>query len=208
MTDHGLGLTGARWDIASGDSSLAQLLQTLFPDKISQTFTPSSAEDVVLPRANHYTDPGKDLSVVDTNEDQLILKVDGSGGNVSPLDVTSLTPSIDPHEYEDEAQTALALDADPYSGEAKTTTHTALEEPATDRALEAINDDHDESGGVTILDQDEELEALRSEYNEQAAYFIPDRGPTMAPKRSVAKRPALYEAPQPKALEVRPKNRS
>ncbi|MEE2902504.1 MAG: serine/threonine-protein kinase [Myxococcota bacterium] len=196
LTDHGLGLTGARWDIASGDSSLAQLLQSLFPDKIAQTFTPSSAEEVVLPRAHHYTDSQVDLSVADTNDEQLILTVDGSGANVSPLDVTSLTPSIEAHDDEDEVQTALALDADPYSEESKEpTTHTALEEPVTDRALEAIHDEKDASGGVTILDQGADLEALRNEYNSESANALLDRGPTVAPKRKADQRPVRYDAP-------------
>gem|GEM_PF-3750471 len=198
LTDHGLGLTGARWDIASGDSSLSQLLQSLFPDKIAQTFTPSSAEEVVLPRAHHYTDPKLDASIADTNDDQLILTVDGSGANISPLDVTSLTPSIESHDYEDEAQTALALDVDPYGEEAKeTTTHTAIEEPVTDRALEAIRDENNASGGVTILDQGEELESLRQQYNNESANVLLDRGPTVAPKRNIAQKPVRHDTPPP-----------
>jgi eukaryotic-like serine/threonine-protein kinase len=60
LTDHGLNLTSARRDIASGDSTISALLQELFPEKAKRAPLTAAPGSVNLPLVAKVQNPGED----------------------------------------------------------------------------------------------------------------------------------------------------
>ena len=197
LTDHGLGLTGARWDIAAGDSSVSQLLQNIFPEKAAQTFTQSSAEDVVIP---HSKGEGH-ASHLRMSEPVGQGRLDSDHGAYAAQETLLQVSAVDGHEeeiYDDEARTALALDVNAVESEVveATTSTTLPPEPATDRALDAVIDSSEV--GVTTLDQGFLSEQLAMDsIGVDPSNRVHDRGPTQAPRKPKNPAPGFVSGGEP-----------
>jgi eukaryotic-like serine/threonine-protein kinase len=180
LTDYGLGLTGARWDIAAGDSSLSLLLRNIFPQRSSQTFTQSSAEDVIIPRSQGSHGIASSIRHVDSSE-RVVTDAQDYAAQQTLLQVAAIEDEAG-EIYDEEAQTALSLDVSPVLQEAveHTTSTTLPPEPATDRARSGIA--YESDAGVTQLDQGFLVDQLALDsINEGPQPMIQDRGPTQSP---------------------------
>ena len=183
LTDHGLGLTGARWDIAAGDSSVSGLLQKIFPQKAAQTFTQSTAEDVVLPHSKGQGHSAQILDPAPATEERVLTDDENYAAQETLLEVSAVSEEEEQQEYDDEARTALALDVNAAMSEAveQTTSTTLPPEPATDRALNAVI--NDERADPTKLDRGFLAEQLAMDSISPDVLVVEDRGPTRAPVR-------------------------
>jgi len=217
LTDHGLGLTGARWDIATGDSSVANLLREIFPTKAAQTFTLSSAEEVNLPRARggHDADPPENEA---SAQERQITSPQNYAAQKTLLRVSVEDLENDAEEYDEEAQTAVALDPDPVTREQKepTTANTLPPEPETDLSLAAVREEDDDDEEVQTQLQSSFLDDQIAMDSSGSAtpLELQDRGPTRAPLKE-QKRPSgfvdpsseefvglKFHEPTPKAVEI------
>ena len=156
LTDHGLSLTGARWDIAAGDASVSALLNSLFPERANRTFTPSAAERVAIPLArSQHQEP---ITEPPDNPQRAITEEQNYADQETMLRVPAASSSSGAAgDYDEEAQTALVLELTPeLLDEAEPRTSSTLPpEPATDRSLVAM----EEEGGPT-----EERTVLRNDF--------------------------------------------
>lgn len=209
LTDHGLSLTGARWDIAAGDSSVSNLLRELFPKKASQAFHPSSVEHVVIPQALAAHDQDSALEVSPAG------KITDAGNYAAQetllrVAVEKGEDNSPPREECEEAQTALTLDPNPLGqvqNEQKdsTTANTLPPEPETDLSLPTISERQAEEAEARTQLQDGflgEQVALDSLVPQQPVE-LQDRGTTQAPRTPEKKNAGFVDPTGDERLELK-----
>ncbi len=164
LTDHGLNLTMARRDIASGDQSIANLLSELFPERANR-MPVAAQQDLVIPMAEGAVE-------IDTGSASRALESPAgarapSGPDKLPIDytkertllqMTPVEPSPRPVSYEiSDDDDATSLDLPTAQAQSALTEENkavsrprpySVSEPATDQDLNAILDVDDEVMGA------------------------------------------------------------
>ncbi|MFO0723794.1 MAG: serine/threonine-protein kinase [Myxococcota bacterium] len=158
LTEHGLNLTSARRDIASGDSTVASLLAELFPEKLKRAATLARPGEVKLPMAEPSRDTMPEQS--QTNPPEASTDPEQRESLDSTILNLEHAPKITrPTHYsaDDEPSTALDLDAAALAA-MPTGPHRPIDrpevEPATDRSLPALSDVIDTVRPVVMSPED------------------------------------------------------
>ena len=161
LTEHGLNLTSARRDIASGDSTVSSLLAELFPEKLKRTGLTARSPDLKLP----LVEPSRDTMPEQHFEGQ----PNPPEASTDPeqresLDSTILnleqSPKISSASYsaDDEPSTALDLNSAAALAAMPTGPVRAIDraeyEPTTDRSLPALSDIVDTARPVVMSPDD------------------------------------------------------